>query len=174
MKNVLQTTTQYIYRNEADARERKNPLFKYSTKIEEIEDGVKIEGVEVKYELIDEPTDEECKHWHTTATSKHLGCTDCKKIFKPTPKTKEIEIEEAVYMALGQASVCWTETPSGVFKSEEANEIGKKLLKTINYLSIQSKKIEHLNLKGPGLVEAIQEIEDKVNEIKDWINAQNR
>jgi hypothetical protein len=29
-------------------------------------------------------------------------------------------LESVVGEALGQASMCWTETPSGVFKSEEA------------------------------------------------------
>lgn len=38
------------------------------------------------------------------------------------------EIQEKVFQSLGQASMCWTETPKGIFKSEEAKQIGDKLV----------------------------------------------
>lgn len=35
---------------------------------------------------------------------------------------------DAVFQALGAASVCWTEPPRGVFDAERAKQIGDKLL----------------------------------------------
>lgn len=39
--------------------------------------------------------------------------------------------EELIMTALGEASMCWSETPSGVFDSTKAAQIGKKLLADI-------------------------------------------
>jgi hypothetical protein len=39
--------------------------------------------------------------------------------------------EELIIIAMGEASMCWSETPKGVFDSTRALEIGKKLLKDI-------------------------------------------
>jgi hypothetical protein len=36
-------------------------------------------------------------------------------------------IEEKVMQAIGEASMCWSETPNGVFESERAIAIGKRL-----------------------------------------------
>ena len=41
------------------------------------------------------------------------------------------ELEEAVFQALGEASMCWSETPSGVFEDVRAMEIGNKLVAAI-------------------------------------------
>lgn len=41
------------------------------------------------------------------------------------------ELESAVYQALGYASMCWSETPKGVFDSEEAARVGKELIEII-------------------------------------------
>ncbi len=41
------------------------------------------------------------------------------------------ELQRLVFTALGQASVCWSETPTGVFDSEEATKIGDKLVNDI-------------------------------------------
>jgi len=53
-------------------------------------------------------------------------------------KMEEIKMEEKlktlVYTALGEASMCWTETPIGVFDSTQAKEIGEKLISDINSL----------------------------------------
>lgn len=35
--------------------------------------------------------------------------------------------EELIFTALGEASMCWSETPSGVFDSTRAQQIGEKL-----------------------------------------------
>jgi len=42
-----------------------------------------------------------------------------------------IPIESAVYQALGAASMCWSETPAGIFNDRRAGEIGLELLKLI-------------------------------------------
>jgi hypothetical protein len=41
------------------------------------------------------------------------------------------DLERAVFEAIGAASVCWSELPTGVFESERAEEIGKNLLNLI-------------------------------------------
>ena len=39
--------------------------------------------------------------------------------------------EELIMTALGEASMCWSETPKGIFDSTRAARIGKKLLEDI-------------------------------------------
>ena len=39
-----------------------------------------------------------------------------------------LDLRSAVFQALGYASTCWDETPTGVFDSERAVEAGDKLL----------------------------------------------
>lgn len=39
--------------------------------------------------------------------------------------------EQLIMQAIGEASMCWSERPKGVFDSEKAKEIGKKLLADI-------------------------------------------
>ena len=39
--------------------------------------------------------------------------------------------EELIATAIGEASMCWSETPKGVFDSTRALQIGKKLLEDI-------------------------------------------
>lgn len=41
-------------------------------------------------------------------------------------------LEEKIYTAIGQASMCWSETPKGVFDEKAANKIAKDLLEYIN------------------------------------------
>ena len=43
------------------------------------------------------------------------------------------EAKQKVFESLGQASMCWTETPKGVFKSEEAERIGEELLDFLSH-----------------------------------------
>lgn len=40
-------------------------------------------------------------------------------------------LEEAVFQAIGTASVCWSETPKGVFQSDLAKSVGEGLIKWI-------------------------------------------
>lgn len=42
-----------------------------------------------------------------------------------------LSIEEAVFQALGAASVCWEQLPSGVFNGERAEQVGKALLNEV-------------------------------------------
>ena len=39
--------------------------------------------------------------------------------------------EELIMQAIGEASMCWSETPTGIFDDKKAKEIGKKLLADI-------------------------------------------
>jgi len=42
------------------------------------------------------------------------------------------ELQEKVFQALGEASMCWSETPKGVFDSTKAKEIGEQLIRDLN------------------------------------------
>lgn len=41
------------------------------------------------------------------------------------------KLAELVFTALGEASMCWSETPSGVFQSERAARVGDDLIAAI-------------------------------------------
>jgi hypothetical protein len=41
-------------------------------------------------------------------------------------------IEQVVFQAIGAASMCWSETPMGVFESTRAKQIGDDLVAFIN------------------------------------------
>lgn len=45
-----------------------------------------------------------------------------------TPQDEPITYRTEVFQALGMASMCWSETPRGVFESERAAEIGNRLV----------------------------------------------
>lgn len=42
-----------------------------------------------------------------------------------------LSLESAVFQALGTASVCWSEAPTGVFDSVRTKEIGDALIEVI-------------------------------------------
>ena len=42
------------------------------------------------------------------------------------------KLRELVFMAIGEASMCWSEVPSGVFESTRAKKIGDKLMEGIS------------------------------------------
>lgn len=50
------------------------------------------------------------------------------------------ELEKLVYQALGEASMCWSQVPKGIFQSNKAVEIGEKLIKAIQALSQSENK----------------------------------
>lgn len=59
-----------------------------------------------------------------------------------------IKLQEKIYQALGQASMCWSEIPTGVFDSIQALQIGKELSIFIEQFIIQQirkKKLENIN-----------------------------
>jgi hypothetical protein len=41
------------------------------------------------------------------------------------------ELEALVFQALGQASMCWSETPKGVFQDQQVVKIGENLIAAI-------------------------------------------
>lgn len=45
--------------------------------------------------------------------------------------TKPKTLKNKVFEALGEVSMCWSETPKGVFESSKAEEIGNRLMKEI-------------------------------------------
>jgi hypothetical protein len=42
------------------------------------------------------------------------------------------KFEETLYTALGEASMCWSETPTGVFQSEKAKAAGERVMAVFN------------------------------------------
>uniref|UniRef100_A0A6M3KCB3 Uncharacterized protein n=2 Tax=viral metagenome TaxID=1070528 RepID=A0A6M3KCB3_9ZZZZ len=50
--------------------------------------------------------------------------------------------EELIMTAIGEASMCWTETPKGVFDSTRASQIGKKLLEDLKSGPKSSKRYD--------------------------------
>lgn len=59
-----------------------------------------------------------------------------------------IKLQEKIYQALGQASMCWSEIPKGTFDSTQALQIGKELSIFIEQFIIQQirkKKLENIN-----------------------------
>ncbi len=57
-------------------------------------------------------------------------------------------LEEMVFQALGEASMCWSETPKGVFDSEHAKEVGHKLVADIKhfYATANAPLEEHMQM----------------------------
>ncbi len=49
-----------------------------------------------------------------------------------------IDIREQVFMAVGEASMCWSETPKGVFDSTRASQIAERIL---NLMPLELNKI---------------------------------
>jgi hypothetical protein len=48
------------------------------------------------------------------------------------------QLNELVFQALGEASMCWEPTPSGVFDSDRCNAIGETLVAAINAMVAQN------------------------------------
>jgi hypothetical protein len=50
----------------------------------------------------------------------------------------EGDLREQVFLAIGEASMCWSEIPQGVFDDQHAKEIGEKLIRVIENRTIDS------------------------------------
>jgi len=46
------------------------------------------------------------------------------------------DLEELVFQALGEASMCWSERPKGVFDSDYAKEVGERLVADIKHFYV--------------------------------------
>jgi hypothetical protein len=46
------------------------------------------------------------------------------------------KLRELIFTALGEASMCWDETPKGVFDASHAKEIGEKLYTEILFMRL--------------------------------------
>jgi guanyl-specific ribonuclease Sa len=62
------------------------------------------------------------------------------------------KMKELVFMAIGEASMCWEPTPSGIFKSTKAKDIGERLVRE---LQAQEKSAEQ-TIVDEGLREALE------------------
>jgi hypothetical protein len=49
-------------------------------------------------------------------------------IFTENEDEEQLTLRNVVFQALGAASVCWSEVPSGIFESTRAQEVGHALL----------------------------------------------
>lgn len=48
------------------------------------------------------------------------------------------QLQKIVFEALGEVSMCWSETPTGLFESTRANEIGNRIMKAFDEYSLPS------------------------------------
>ena len=48
------------------------------------------------------------------------------------------ELKEVLFQALGEASMCWSETPKGIFKSDRCKEIGEEVICAFNLAAEKS------------------------------------
>lgn len=55
------------------------------------------------------------------------------------------ELKEKVFQSLGQASMCWSETPKGVFESDRAVQIGDELMTYIIEFANPSYLVKTIN-----------------------------
>ena len=84
------------------------------------------------------------------------------------------KIKEAVYESLGAASMCWSETPKGVFDSTLAREIGDKLWDRIQSVISEKQKEMDDNEKNirkfyePAFAEKNKELEELKNTLS-WL-----
>jgi hypothetical protein len=56
-------------------------------------------------------------------------------------QTAKEKLKEIVYINLGQASMCWSDIPSGVFDSTKAAELGKEIMDAIDKYIENSQQI---------------------------------
>jgi hypothetical protein len=54
--------------------------------------------------------------------------TDGQGSYCDNPDEGNLTLHEAVFQALGYASVCWTEAPTGIFESDRCKEAGDALI----------------------------------------------
>jgi hypothetical protein len=75
------------------------------------------------------------------------------------------KLEETVFKAIGAASMCWSETPTGIYDSSRAKQIAEDLIKEINNnreLILESLILGHMNAMRP----LLNEWEDKNRQVK--------
>lgn len=105
---------------------------------------------------------------------------------------EEKTLENKVFEALGEVSMCWSETPKGVFDSVKANEIGDRLVEEIykqgNTFVVDTKLIpENMNVEEflktfrnqpiqlfypkPSLQEAVEVLCNTLREDKDYFRS---
>jgi len=58
-------------------------------------------------------------------------CNTSHKEGRKCPIHEKDRIREKVFQAIGEASMCWSETPKGIFESSRAEKIGEELLSDI-------------------------------------------
>jgi hypothetical protein len=73
---------------------------------------------------------------HVVDTSKHNDWHKDEPAPEPVETPQAVdpvrELEQAVFEAIGAASMCWEDPPTGVFREDLAVVIGEKLLKAIS------------------------------------------
>lgn len=52
-------------------------------------------------------------------------------------------LKELIFQALGEASMCWSETPLGVFDSTRAKAIGDRVVDSLTTAFLRLKDCEH-------------------------------
>jgi hypothetical protein len=71
----------------------------------------------------------------------------------------EGDLREQIFKALGEASMCWSETPQGTFDDQRAREIGERLVQ-----QIESKHINHV-LDQYAVAQSIARMEKQISRL---------
>ena len=66
--------------------------------------------------------------------STHSPLTEEEKthLLNESPVPQPARLDDLVFQALGEASLCWSERPTGVFDSTNAKRIGDELIQAIS------------------------------------------
>lgn len=75
------------------------------------------------------------------------------------------KIKQAIYEALGAASMCWSETPKGTFDSTKANEIGEDLIQKL-YPELPQKEETFMDR----LIKERDELHDKLEKLISFLD----
>lgn len=74
-----------------------------------------------------------------------------KNLINPPPivekqlKTKQMkEIKTKVFESIGEASMCWSETPKGVFDSERAKKIGDEIMELFKSITKENEELREI------------------------------
>lgn len=80
--------------------------------------------------------------------------------------------EQVIYQAIGEASMCWEDRPTGIFDSDRAKEIGDRLWNQYKALESRIQKLEAVaeaakdlrNMWHVGSIENHEDIEQRFEE----------
>lgn len=76
--------------------------------------------------------------------------------------------KEVIYQGLGEASMCWSETPKGIFDSLKAKEIGERIEELFKD---PDEAVNHLNALVENKNAYIDTLETQLKELQEKYNS---